>query len=331
MRSIIVRRSRGSSARADGCGRAASARPGSVTSSRSRSSAAARSRACSCLPPRLKQRLQLGLDLVGRLADGLALLAGQLAQPLEDGGQFAALASQVARAPVLQRLGRLDVRKLRSRSRAERREPPLLFGLGGLDVVILMPPAMLCELPRHALQDALQCGIQSNKKRRLHPGTKLPLGSVVPPALSDARRDDLHALRLHCPAIGGQPWCLHTTSHCAASVTGSGVNFGRLAQPGLSVAGPGSLSVARRLLSPSSPILMSSVVFFGLPSSSSARRCRAASKSITLAAMAAFSDSTLFHIGMLTRSVASRVASADAPCASLPMIIAVRSVRSIAS
>ena len=65
------------------------------------------------LPPLFEQALQRDLDLVRRLPDELALLAGQLAQSLEDRAQFAALASQVACAPVLQRLGRLDALKLR--------------------------------------------------------------------------------------------------------------------------------------------------------------------------------------------------------------------------
>src|SRR5690349_12279024 len=70
----------------------------------------------------------------------------------------------------------------------------------------------------------------------------------------------------------------------------------RLARlPWLSVAGHDSLSGARP---PPLSVLAYSASSIVLLPASATRRCRAASKSITLPAMAALSDSTLFHIGM---------------------------------
>src|SRR5262249_53018503 len=70
------------------------------------------------MPTLFELALQRGLPVAARVPAGLALPAGELAQPLEDRAQLAALASKITRAPVVQRLGCLDARKPRRRARA---------------------------------------------------------------------------------------------------------------------------------------------------------------------------------------------------------------------
>ena len=146
--------------------------------------------------------------------------------------------------------------------------------------------------------------IPYNKKRPPRPTIRDEAAvSVVPPtfarllAAGTASYSHDRLRSSHAPLSEGYRATTHRRACARLSIAGSGVNFSRLRArrgsqslaptPCLSLA---AYSLRHRLLR----------VFGCLVRLSAARRWRAASKSITLAATAAFSDSTLFHIGMLT-------------------------------
>ena len=165
--------------------------------------------------------------------------------------------------------------------------------------------------PRTTVRRQFIAAIPYNKKRPLRPGRILgrsrrcapwyhpPFHQYPPQQAHTGERMAITAIRLLLrPAIGGPPWRLHTLFGCAVRVFSRRLRseLQRLARlPWLSVAGHDSLSGARPLTLSVLAYSASSIV---LLAASATRRCRAASKSITLPAMAALSDSTLFHIGM---------------------------------